>query len=479
MIKKALSVLTFLFFLQFVSAQQIGSGLTTQIPNFSDLLLTGAYQGDNPTGGNPDISNTWQHLFVLRHNTTSNNHQFQLSTSYAENDRVFFRKIARAGVANPSWIEFATRGTNNFLGNQSVAGNLYVNGDPNNTIAPAQAVAKFIGGDYGLFTGTLAGPTIWGTWIQSMRTHDAVLFPLLLNPNGGNVGIGTRNPEFPLHVNGGIKSDNLVLNNGLSNTNFITGQYSPMIYSSRSGGNIPNSGSSSLIIQAGKGDANNRHIFLRTNDETRLFIHDNGNVGIGTTNPTTKLDITGTTGGLFVTGENLDPQGQYDLTKLKNSAKLLFGWNYSGAGGEQDLFANRANGSVGGFRFYDYANDGTITHLMCINGNGNVGIGTTNPGHKLTVNGTIHAKEIIIDLNVPLADYVFEPDYSLMPLQEVEKFVQENKHLPGVPSAKDVKENGLSMGEMQNILLQKIEELTLYVIAQQKEIEMLKSAINK
>ncbi|MFT4073835.1 MAG: tail fiber protein [Dysgonamonadaceae bacterium] len=106
---------------------------------------------------------------------------------------------------------------------------------------------------------------------------------------------------------------------------------------------------------------------------------------------------------------------------------------------------------------------------------GNVGIGTTTPDQKLTVNGKIHAQEIIVDLNVPAADYVFSKDYSLMPLHQVETFVKENSHLPEIPSASELKEKGLSVGEMQNKLLQKIEELTLYVIEQDKRIRALES----
>ena len=89
----------------------------------------------------------------------------------------------------------------------------------------------------------------------------------------------------------------------------------------------------------------------------------------------------------------------------------------------------------------------------------------------LIVDGTIHAKEVIVDLNTDLADYVFHPSYSLMPLHEVEQYVKTNSHLPEIPSAVEVSKNGMSIGEMQNKLLQKIEELTLYVIEQDKKIE--------
>ena len=113
-----------------------------------------------------------------------------------------------------------------------------------------------------------------------------------------------------------------------------------------------------------------------------------------------------------------------------------------------------------------------------VNPNGNVGIGTANPDAKLTVNGTVHAKEVLIDLNGPLADYIFDPGYALPSLTEVKKYIEENKHLPDMPSAAQVEKGGMSVGEMQNLLLQKIEELTLYTLEQQREIEKLKALLN-
>jgi hypothetical protein len=116
--------------------------------------------------------------------------------------------------------------------------------------------------------------------------------------------------------------------------------------------------------------------------------------------------------------------------------------------------------------------------------NGNVGIGTTTPDQKLTVNGTIHSKEVIVDTNIA-PDYVFQKyytgkselksDYVMPTLAEVADFTKRNNHLPHVPSAKEMQEKGISVGEMSNILLQKIEELTLYTIEQQKELERLKT----
>ncbi len=106
---------------------------------------------------------------------------------------------------------------------------------------------------------------------------------------------------------------------------------------------------------------------------------------------------------------------------------------------------------------------------------GNVGIGTTDPGnYQLAVEGKIGAREVEVTLN-SWSDFVFEDDYKLRSLKEVENYIRENNHLPDIPSEAEVLENGISLGEMNAKLLQKIEELTLYVIQQQKEIEALKA----
>lgn len=126
-----------------------------------------------------------------------------------------------------------------------------------------------------------------------------------------------------------------------------------------------------------------------------------------------------------------------------------------------------------GYSYWDEYED-----LNMLSVNGNVGIGTVNTqGYKLAVNGTIRAKEVKIDTG--WADFVFKKDYQLPTLQEVEQHIAEKGTLPGVPSESEVKANGVSLGETNTLLLQKIEELTLYVIQQQKEINELKSQIKK
>ena len=100
------------------------------------------------------------------------------------------------------------------------------------------------------------------------------------------------------------------------------------------------------------------------------------------------------------------------------------------------------------------------------------------PSEKLSVNGKIRAKEVKVETtNWP--DYVFEPDYSLTDLKITEQFIKENKHLPGIPSADEVQENGIYLGEMDAKLLKKIEELTLHLIEQNKRIDELEKQIRK
>lgn len=121
---------------------------------------------------------------------------------------------------------------------------------------------------------------------------------------------------------------------------------------------------------------------------------------------------------------------------------------------------------------------------------GKIGIGTKTPDELLTVKGKIHAQEVLVDLNGAVApDYVFEsyflgsseikPQYTLLSLDEIAAYVEKYYHLPGVPSAKEMEKEGLSLKEMNLLLLEKIEELTLYAIEQQKEIDALKEKVSK
>lgn len=120
--------------------------------------------------------------------------------------------------------------------------------------------------------------------------------------------------------------------------------------------------------------------------------------------------------------------------------------------------------------FNDVANS-SFAELMRLTREGDLGLGVEIPEHKLDVAGTIRATEILVEAQT--ADFVFDDDYNLRDLAQIEEFIKEQKHLPDIPSAAQMVVDGVNLAEMNKLLLMKIEELTLYIIQQDKRIEML------
>ena len=176
-------------------------------------------------------------------------------------------------------------------------------------------------------------------------------------------------------------------------------------------------------------------------------VYYNENVGFGTATPNSPLSI----------GSNHGTKLSVGNIEWKNTNIIVTGYD--------DYNSDYTDLKVPGY--------GANSSLLRLNAKGNLGIGTTNPQNKLDVNGTVHAKEVKVDM-AGWADFVFHKDYELPTLDEVEKHIQEKGHLPNIPNTKEVTENGLSLGESQKLLLQKIEELTLYQIQLNKEITGLK-----
>lgn len=126
-----------------------------------------------------------------------------------------------------------------------------------------------------------------------------------------------------------------------------------------------------------------------------------------------------------------------------------------------------------------YLSTGYVSRITLL-ANGTVGIGTNNPGtFKLAVEGKVGAREFHVTTTNPWPDYVFDPAYKLRPLSEVVTFINKNRHLPEMPSASDVETKGHNLGEMDAMLLKKVEELTLYIIGQNAKIETLTKRLDQ
>lgn len=194
-----------------------------------------------------------------------------------------------------------------------------------------------------------------------------------------------------------------------------------------------------------------------------------GNVGIGTTTPAYKFDVSASS----------------------NTTSYLMRVNNTFPTG-RGLWVSQVQPSTGGNAQQEVARFSKVvgtteTVLMTIRTDNKVGIGTALSSSslpsdanqfRLFVKDGIRTEKVKVDLaSTGWGDYVFEPSYRLRPLAELEAFIQVHKHLPEVPSEKELQENGLNLGEMHKMQMVKIEELTLYLIEQQKQIEALKAEI--
>jgi len=223
----------------------------------------------------------------------------------------------------------------------------------------------------------------------------------------------------------------------------------------------------------------------------------NNAVGIRTTEPRAMLDVgadisggkLGTVFGRLSEGDNtgdgtfLGVRG-YSTTGEYQAKSFALEHSFYGVVNSSINFFRGGNRDGGCISF----NTSSNLERMRIDGLGNVGIGTASPnGFKLAVNGNVHAKEIKVDIDAASwPDYVFEEDYKYSSLSDLKTYIKVNKHLPDLPTAKDVEKNGVALGEMNAKLLKKIEEMTLYIInlqeandTQNKRLEKLEQLISK
>lgn len=267
----------------------------------------------------------------------------------------------------------------------------------------------------------------------------------------GNVGIGTTTPATRLELKAGGNADIR-----LTNTN--DGNYWEL--------NTRNSG---------------RFDIVREGLAEVISFDTNGNVGIGTTSPGTKLHINGSVRGHQNGALNIDTGNGYVSIGPRNAS-----WSHFYTDRERYYFNKEIRVDSGNISSFDEdLNLGTsgTNRITVLASNGNVGIGTASPSEKLHVAGNLYTDGSINCYELTTryvgggggADFVFKEDYDLPALSDVKAFIQKNKHLPEIPSAAEMQTNGVSVPEMLTKHLQKIEELTLYMIELKSDNTKLQS----
>ena len=307
--------------------------------------------------------------------------------------------------------------------------------------------------------------------------------------NNGNVGIGINNPTSLLYVNGNqTLAGNLTFTAGAQSIQFPNPGASakPMIYMLASGtANTPRMVLAHSTSYPDWGlqysDANDQFDFLGSGSSKLAINLGSGNIGIGTNAPSSKLHVVGNqtlAGNLSFTAGT---QSIQFANPGVSPAPMMYMFSSGTTNTSRMVIAHSPGFPTWGLQYSDNGDQfdflGAGTSRMAINlSNGNVGIGVTSPAYKLEVCGTIRAKEVRVETG--WCDYVFEKDYKLRSIDELEKFINDNKHLPGIAPASEVEKDGLKLAEMNKAMMEKIEELTLYVIQLSKDNKKLQEEIN-
>lgn len=299
----------------------------------------------------------------------------------------------------------------------------------------------------------------------------------VLLESDGKVGIGTTSPAAQLQIKGNLGFDSstqlLITNNAsaFGRTHLVlTGRFHDGNDAWTFGGGARNAiifaqnenssnlgigayGSEKFSLQL-EGNSNSLGFLSQANgNNPNLVLTQNGRVGIGTTTPEESFEI-----------KSASP-----VQTFHNPGIASYKIGLSGSVFKISAMDNGFGGHNGNFQ-------NNISNSLTINQNGNVGVGTiTTNDYKLAVAGKVIAEEVKVKLQAAWPDYVFNEDYKLTPLSEIQSFIKTNKHLPEVPSAKEMETNGINLSEMNMLLLKKVEELTLHIIKQEERIKKLEN----
>ncbi len=304
----------------------------------------------------------------------------------------------------------------------------------------------------------------------------------------GQVGIGLTNPNHILHVANGDF--------------FVESSVGKIIFGYETGG------SQWRLGTTGAGADLRWYTYNGTTETPKHYFHQNGNVGINTGIPVplARLDVVGagttsSTNTFILRNSSLDT-----IMRVRDDGRMGFGYNGTTYGRQVNIggtginFYTANEAAFGGALFPTdtsivlWSNSNANNYVVIQPSWGNTGIGTYTPnakfhvngaqligsnsariavGYELSVDGDVIAESFVTQNSTSWPDYVFEDNYPLLPLNDLEKAIRKNKHLPNVPSAAEIEKNGINLGPMTSALLEKVEELTLYIIQLEKRIKTL------